>query len=185
MRFRALGRVRSTSELVDICPGLDYLEAAFRDAQAGEPSASPFMEVYIQSATDGSLAPPGMHSMSIFAQYAPYRLASGDWQDRREEVADNVIDTLAEYAPNIKKAIVHRQVLSPVDLERRFGLTGGNIFHGEILPGQLFSDRPVPGWSDYATPLQGLYLCGSGAHPGGGVTGAPGYNAAVRYLAQA
>ncbi|MCY3801014.1 MAG: NAD(P)/FAD-dependent oxidoreductase [Chloroflexi bacterium] len=168
---------------VDICPSLDYLDAAFRDAQAGEPSARPFMEVYIQSTTDGSLAPPGMHSMSIFAQHAPYQLASGNWEDRREEVADNVIDTLAEYAPNVKSAIVHRQVLSPVDLERRFGLTGGNIFHGEILPGQLFSDRPLPGWSDYATPLEGLYLCGSGAHPGGGVTGAPGYNAAVRYLA--
>ncbi len=170
---------------VDICPSLDYLEAAFQDAQAGEPSRSPFMEVYIQSATDGSLAPPGMHSMSIFAQHAPYDLAYGDWQDRREEVADNVIDTLAEYAPNVKRAIVGRQVLSPVDLERRFGLTGGNIFHGEILPGQLFSDRPVPGWADYATLLQGLYLCGSGAHPGGGVTGAPGYNAAARYLARA
>ncbi len=170
---------------VDICPSLDYLEAAFQDAQAGEPSRSPFMEVYIQSATDGSLAPPGMHSMSIFAQHAPYHLASGDWQDRREEVADNVIDTLAEYAPNVKRAIVGRHVLSPVDLERRFGLTGGNIFHGEILPGQLFSDRPVPGWADYATPLEGLYLCGSGAHPGGGVTGAPGYNAAARYLARA
>ena len=103
--------------------------------------------------------------------------------NRREEVADNVIDTLAEYAPNVKRAIVDRQVLSPVDLERRFGLTGGNIFHGEILPGQLLSDRPLPGWSDYTTPVEGLYLCGSGAHPGGGVTGAPGYNAAARYLA--
>ena len=169
---------------VDICPSLGYLDSAFRDAEAGEPSSRPFMEVYIQSATDGNLAPPGMHSMSIFAQYAPYHLASGDWENRREEVADNVIDTLAEYAPNVKRAIVHRQVLSPVDLERRFGLTGGNIFHGEILPGQLFSDRPLPGWSDYETPLKGLYLCGSGAHPGGGVTGAPGYNAAARYLAR-
>ena len=142
---------------VDICPSLADLDAAFTDAQAGEPSRRPFMEVYIQSAAESGLAPGGMHVMSIFAQYAPSRLAAGTWDDR--------------------------EVLSPVDLERRFYLTGGNIFHGEIVPGQLFSDRPVHGWSQYRTPIDGLYLCGAGAHPGGGVMGAPGYNAAARYLA--
>ena len=168
---------------VDICPTLAYLDAAFTDAQAGEASRNPFMEVYIQSASESGLAPKGMHVMSIFAQYAPYRLATGTWDERRDEVADRVIDTLAEYAPNVVDAIVDREVLSPVDLERRFYLTGGNIFHGEILPGQLLSDRPVHGWSQYRTPIKGLYLCGAGTHPGGGVMGAPGYNAAARYLA--
>jgi len=120
--------------------------------------------------------------MGIFLQYAPYTLKEGTWDDIRESYADHVIDCIAEYAPNIRSIILHRQVLTPLDIERVYGLTGGNIFHGAMSLDQMFVSRPVLGWSRYATPIEGLYLCGSGAHPGGGVMGAAGYNAARQIL---
>jgi phytoene dehydrogenase-like protein len=165
-----------------ICPSLDALERAWDDAKYGEPSREPLLEITIPTAYDPSLAPPGKHLMSIFAQYAPYRLRSGSWDDERQRFVDRAIDLLAQYAPNIRGAIEHVHALSPLDLEREYGLTGGNIFHGELSLDQLFAFRPVAGWARYATPIRDLYLCGSGTHPGGGVTGAPGHNAAREIL---
>jgi len=167
---------------IHICPSMDYMEAAWRDAAQGIPSRHPMLECCIPTTCDDSLAPPGRHIMSIFVQYAPCRLREGTWDALRESYADRVIDTLADYAPNIKGAIIHRQVLTPVDLETEFGLTNGNIFHGDMSPAQLFSLRPVRGCAQYRTPIENLYLCGSGTHPGGGVTGLPGYNAAREIL---
>src|SRR5437588_3773851 len=153
-------------------PSIDYLERAWDDCKYGRPSEHPMMDCVIPTTKDPTLAPGGMHILTCFVQYVPY--ADVD----REALGDRVVDTLAEYAPNIKAAVVHRQVLTPKDLEDRFGLLGGNIFHGEMSLDQLFSMRPVPQASGYRTPLAGLYLCGSGTHPGGGVMGAPGHNAA-------
>lgn len=167
---------------IHIGPTMDYIDRAWQDAQAGAPSREPFLEVTIPTTYDPSLAPPGRHLMNIFAQYTPYRLVEGSWDQVKEGYADRVIDTLARYAPDVKDRIVHRQVLSPLDLEREFGLTGGDLFHGEMTLDRLFFMRPVPGWADYRTPVRGLYLCGSGAHPGGGVMGAPGFNAAREIL---
>ncbi|HJR19055.1 MAG TPA: NAD(P)/FAD-dependent oxidoreductase [Actinomycetota bacterium] len=167
---------------VEICPSVDYLQRSWAQADAGDVSDEPFMEVFCSSSVDDSLAPPGIQVLSCFAQYAP----QGDrsrWDEQRDAAGDAVIATLARYAPNVPGAIVAREVLGPPDIEERFGLTGGNIFHGEILPGALFGERPVPGWGGGArTPVPGLYLCGSGAHPGGGVMGAPGRNAATAVL---
>jgi len=165
-----------------ICPNIDYVERAWDDAKYGRPSDRPLLELTIPTIYDPSLAPPGKHIMGIFLQYAPYTLRSATWDDLREPFADRVIDLIAEYAPNIRSIVEHRQVLTPLDLERRFGITGGNIFHGEMSLDQMFVMRPVAGWARYRTPLQGLYLCGSGAHPGGGVMGAPGYNCARAML---
>ncbi len=165
-----------------INPSVDYLDAAWRDCAAGRPSRRPFMDCYIQSATEDGLAPPGKHTMSLFVQYAPYDLAEGTWDTRRDEIGSNIVATLAEYAPNITGAIEHMQVLGPRDIEATIGITGGNIFHGEILPDQMFKGRPVPGYPSYATPVDGLYLCGSGAWPGGAVFGAPGRNCAMQVL---
>ena len=128
------------------------------------------------------MAPPGKHVLSCFVQYAPYHLSAGNWDDERERFGDCVVDTVAEYAPNLKDLILHRQVLTPLDLEREFGLTEGNIFQGELTLEQLFFLRPVPGWAHYRTPVRGLYLCGSATHPGGGIMGASGRNAAKRIL---
>ena len=136
----------------------------------------------IASTMDDSLCPKGHHVMSLFVQYGPYKLKEGTWPEIREKVGDQIIDTLAEYAPNIKNAIIGREVISPWDLEQIFGLTEGNIFHGEMTPDQLFFLRPAQRWAQYRTPLRGLYLCGSGAHPGGGVMGAPARNAAREIL---
>jgi phytoene dehydrogenase-like protein len=120
--------------------------------------------------------------MSCFVQYAPYHLKEGNWDEKREEFGDNVINTLSEYAPNLRDIILHRQVLTPLDIERRFGLSEGNIFQGELSLEQLFFLRPVPGWAQYRTPIRNLYMCGSATHPGGGIMGAPGFNAAQRIL---
>jgi hypothetical protein len=128
----------------------------------------------IPGLTDPSVAPPGKHVLSCFVQYAPYKLAQGTWDDQREAFGDTVINTIAEHAPNIKKIIVGRQILTPLDLEREFGLTQGNIFQGELSLEQLFFLRPVPGWAYYRTPIDNLYMCGSATHPGGGIMGAPG-----------
>jgi phytoene dehydrogenase-like protein len=167
---------------ISISPSIDYLERAYDDAKYGNFSRRPYLDIVIPSLMDSTLAPPGKHVMSIFVQYAPYQLREGSWESQREAFGDTVIDTLSEYAPNLKNAILHRQVLSPWDLEQKFGLTEGNIFHGELSPDQLFFLRPVPGWAQYRTPLRRLYLCGSGTHPGGGVMGAPGRLAALELL---
>jgi phytoene dehydrogenase-like protein len=136
----------------------------------------------IPTLTDPSLAPPGKHVLSCFVQYAPYNIKEGGWDEKREEFGDNVINTVAEYAPNLKNIIVGRQVLTPLDLERDFGLTEGNIFQGELSLEQLFFLRPVPGWAQYRTPIKNLYMCGSATHPGGGIMGAPGRLAAQAIL---
>jgi phytoene dehydrogenase-like protein len=167
---------------IHICPDQDYIERAFDDAKYGRPSAEPVLECTIPSVVDPTVAPPGRHLMSIFAQYAPYELREGSWDDRREAFADRCFDLLDEYAPNFKRAVLARQVLTPLDLERVFNLTGGNIFQGAMTPGQLFAFRPVPGYARYRTPLRGLYMCGAAAHPGGGVMGTPGLNAAREIL---
>ncbi len=165
-----------------ICPDIEYVERAWDDAKYGRPSQRPLLELTIPTLYDPSLAPPGRHIMGIFLQYAPYSLREGTWDDLREPFGDRVISLIEEYAPNIRAIVEHRQVLTPLDLERRFGITGGNIFHGEMSLDQMFSMRPVAGWARYRTPVEGLYLCGSGAHPGGGVMGAPGFNCAREML---
>ncbi len=161
-----------------IGPSIGYVEDAFADAKYGKPSEHPWLEVVTQSVLDPSVAPPGKHTLSIYAQYSPYRLASGSWDDIKESYGDRIVETLAEYAPNVPKAILARDVITPLELERRFGLTEAHQSHGEMGVDQFFSFRPVPGWANYRMPVKGLYLCGAGTHPGGGVSGAPGYNGA-------
>jgi phytoene dehydrogenase-like protein len=162
---------------IHIGPDTSYIERAFDAAKYGEFSEQPFMEISIPSVKDPSLAPQGSHVMSILVQYAPYRLKHGDWKSQRDQFAETVLNVLALYAPKIRDVIVHRQVITPLDMEQTYGLSGGHINHGEHALDQLFSFRPFLGWSQYRTPIQGLYLCGSGTHPGGGITGAPGANA--------
>jgi phytoene dehydrogenase-like protein len=169
---------------ISISPSVDYMERAYDQAKYGEFSHRPYIDMVIPTLTDPSVAPPGKHVLSCFVQYAPYHLASGRWDDRREEFGDTVIDTLAEHAPNIRDIILHRQVLTPLDIEREFGLTEGNIFQGELSLEQLFFARPVPGWAQYTTPVRNLWMCGSATHPGGGIMGAPGRNAALKILGQ-
>lgn len=167
---------------IHICPDLDYIERGYDDAKYGRPSAEPILECTIPSVVDASVAPPGQHLMSMFIQYAPYKLREGTWDERKEEFADRCFDILDTYAPNFKRSVLHRQVLTPLDLERTFNLTGGNIFQGAMTLNQLFVLRPVPGFADYRTPIRGLFLCGAAAHPGGGVMGAAGWNAAREIL---
>jgi phytoene dehydrogenase-like protein len=163
---------------MSISPSVDHMERAYDDAKYGRYSKRPYIDMVIPTLTDPSVAPPGKHILSCFVQYAPYHLRGTTWDAEREAFGDTVIDTIAEFAPNIRDIILHRQVLTPLDLEREFGLTEGNIFHGELSLEQLFFLRPAPGWAKYRTPVRGLYLCGSGAHPGGGIMAAPGRNAA-------
>jgi len=165
-----------------ICPSVDYVERAWDDAKYGRPSECPLLELTVPTMYDPSLAPPGKHIMGIFLQYAPYTLREGTWDELREPFGDRVLALVEEYAPGFRQLVEHRQVLTPLDQERRFGITGGNIFHGEMSLDQMFAMRPVAGWARYRTPVRGLYLCGSGAHPGGGVMGAPGYNCAREML---
>jgi phytoene dehydrogenase-like protein len=167
---------------IHICPDLDYIERAYDDAKFGAPSRRPVLECTVPSVLDPSVAPPGQHLMSIFVQYAPYALREATWDALRDSFADRCFDVLEEYAPNFRRAVLARQVLTPLDLERTFSLTGGNIFQGAMIPSQLFSLRPVAGYADYRTPVRGLYLCGAATHPGGGVMGAPGWNAAREIL---
>ena len=192
---------------ISISPGVDYMERAYDQAKYGEFSRRPYIDMVIPTLTDPSVAPPGKHILSCFVQYAPYHLKgraeaqphdsrrsedllhnsraglpSCDWDDQREAFGDTVVDTIAEYAPNIRDIILHRQVLTPLDLERDFSLTEGNIFQGELTLEQLFFARPVPGWARYETPIRHLWMCGSATHPGGGIMGAPGRNAAIRIL---
>ncbi len=159
---------------ISISPGMDYMERAYDDAKYGHYSRRPYIDMVIPSLTDPSVAPPGKQVLSCFVQYAPYKLASGTWDDHREAFGNNVIETIAEYAPNIKDIIIGKQVLTPLDLEREFGLTQGNIFQGELSLEQLFFLRPVAGWAYYSTPIDNLYMCGSATHPGGGIMGANG-----------
>src|SRR5262250_305290 len=168
---------------ISISPGMDYMERAYDDAKYGNFSRRPYIDCVIPSLTDPSVAPPGKHVMSCFVQYAPYKLRPGlNWDDQREAFGNNVIDTIAEYAPNIRNIIINKQVLTPLDLEREFGLSEGNIFQGELSLEQLFFLRPVPGWAQYRTPIKNLYMCGSATHPGGGIMGAPGRLAALEIL---
>jgi phytoene dehydrogenase-like protein len=167
---------------ISISPSIAYLERAYDDAKYGAISKRPYMDIVIPSMIDPGMAPPGKHVMSIFVQYAPYDVAGGWSDERREALGDAVIDTLAEYAPNLKRAILHRQVVTPADIERIVGLSEGNIFQGELTLQQMFFLRPTPAWARYRTPLAGLYQCGAGTHPGGGVMGASGRNAARAIL---
>ena len=159
---------------ISISPSMEYMERAYDDAKYGRYSRRPYIDMVIPSLTDPSVAPPGKHVLSCFVQYAPYKLAQGTWDDQKETFGDNVINTIAEYAPNIKDIIIGRQILTPLDLEREFGLTQGNIFQGELSLEQLFFLRPVAGWAYYRTPVRNLYMCGSATHPGGGIMGANG-----------
>ena len=163
---------------IHIGPGVDDLERAFDDAKYGGLSRRPWLDATIPSLADPSLAPAGRHVMSIYVQYTPYRLREGDWRARRDEVGDAALALLEEYAPGIGRLVLARQVLTPLDLEETYGLTGGHPFHGEHSLDQLFATRPLLGWARYRASIPGLYLCGAGTHPGGGVTGGPGANAA-------
>jgi phytoene dehydrogenase-like protein len=176
-----------------IGPSLEYLERAYDDAKYGRPSERPILEITMPTSVDRTIAPPGKHILSMFVQYAPYELRaltlparqgdeSTNWDDIKESFGDRCVEMLAEYAPNVPGAIEHRQVLSPLDLERTYGITGGNIMQGAMNPHQLFCFRPVAGWADHRTPIRGLYLCGAASHPGGGVLGACGKNAAEEIL---
>jgi phytoene dehydrogenase-like protein len=167
---------------VHLCPDQDYIERAYDDAKYGKPSERPVLECTIPSVVDPSVVPPGKHLMSMFVQYAPYKLRQGNWDELKEPFADRCFDVVNEYAPNFKRSVIARQVLSPLDLERTFNLTGGNIFQGSMNLNQLFFLRPVVGFANYRTPVKGLFLCGAAAHPGGGVIGAAGWNAAREIL---
>jgi phytoene dehydrogenase-like protein len=167
---------------ISISPSFDYIERAYDDAKFGDYSRRPYMDIILPSMLDPSMAPPGKHVMSIFVQYAPYHLANGTWPEKREALGDTVVETLSEYAPNLKNIILHRQVVTPWDLEQEFGLTEGNIFQGELTLDQLFFLRPVPGWAKYRTPIKNLFMCGACTHPGGGVMAASGRLAALEIL---
>ncbi len=172
----------SQRALFTLVPSLDFAERSYDAAKRGEIPADLWVDCVVASNVDSSLAPAGRHVMTCFVQYVPYRLRTGDWDAERERLGDRVVETIGRYAPNVPGSVVARQVVTPLDLERTYGLTEGNIFHGDLSLEQLFSLRPVAGWAGYRTPIEGLYLCGAGAHPGGGVTGAPGHNAAQRAL---
>jgi len=167
---------------ISISPSIDYIEKAYDQAKYGDYSSRPYIDVLIPSMIDPDMAPPGKHVMSCFVQYAPYHLKQGTWEDRRQAFGDTVIDTLSEYIPNLKKIILHRQVITPWDIEQTIGLTEGNIFQGELSLWQLFFLRPAAGYARYRTPIRNYYQCGSGTHPGGGITGAPGRLAALEIL---
>jgi phytoene dehydrogenase-like protein len=168
---------------IHICPSSQYIEEAYADSIAGRWSRNPIIECSIPTSIDDTLAPKGRHIMNMFVQYGPYELKDGtSWETEREKFGDRCIEVLAQYAPNIKGAILHREVLTSQDMEREFNLTGGSLHHGRLTMDQMFNMRPVPGYSDYRTPIAGLYLCGSGVHPGGGVMGVPGWNAAREIL---
>ena len=181
-RVPALGDGGPVAAHLRVCPSLEYLEKAYDDAKYGKLSSHPFLDVLIPSLLDPELAGPGKHVMSVIVQYAPYRLRDGGWDSARANLGQRTVETLEAYMPGLRSAIAGLEVLTPLDLERRFGLTGGHIYHGEMTLDQQFVLRPVAGWARYRTPIENLYLCGSGAHPGGGITGAPGYNAAREIL---
>jgi phytoene dehydrogenase-like protein len=170
---------------VSISPSVDYMERAYDEAKYGEFSRRPYIDMVIPTLTDPTLAPPGKHVLSCFVQYAPYALASGTWDGQRDALGDAVEATIEEYAPGFRGIVRHRQVITPLDLEREWGLSEGNIFQGELALEQLFFLRPAPGWAQYKTPIRNLWMCGSAAHPGGGIMGAPGRNCALRIIGRA
>ena len=165
-----------------INPSVAYWETAWRQARRGHFSSRPVMSTQIPTVYDPSMAPPGHHAMTMFAMYGPVHPADGTWDEIGPAVAETIIDTFAEYAPNFRRAIVDWKLWTPLDQERNVGLTDGNIHHLDMIPSQLFASRPLPGWSDYRTPIEGLWLCGAGTHPGGEVSGMPGHNAAQEVL---
>jgi phytoene dehydrogenase-like protein len=165
-----------------ICPSMEYIERAYDDAKYGKPATNPMLECTMATALDSSLAPPGQHILSMFVQYAPYHLKGTTWDVEKDKFADRCFDILDEYAPNFKASVLHRQVIPPPDMERMWGITGGNIMQGSMSLGSMFSLRPVAGFANYRTPVRGLFLCGAAAHPGGGVMGAAGLNAAKAML---
>jgi phytoene dehydrogenase-like protein len=168
---------------ISISPAVDYMEKAYDEAKYGVFSPRPYIDMVIPSLTDPSVAPPGKHVLSCFVQYAPYKLKPGlNWDNLREDFGNTVIDTVAEYAPNLKDIILHKQVITPLDLEREWGLSEGNIFQGELSLEQLFFLRPAPGWARFRTPIKDLYMCGSATHPGGGIMAAPGRLSALEVL---
>jgi phytoene dehydrogenase-like protein len=169
---------------IAIAPGLDYLERAYDQAKYGDFSERPYINMVIPSLVDPSVAPPGKHVVSCFVQYAPYEIKEGPahWPQRAEAFGDAVVDTLAEYCPGLKESILHRQVVTPWDMEQEYGLTEGNIFHGELSLEQLLFMRPAAGWSRYRTPVRNLWVCSSGTHPGGGICGGSGELAAKALL---
>jgi phytoene dehydrogenase-like protein len=179
-KFRADGS--ALSGIIHVGPTLDYLERAADDAKYGRFSRQPFLEITIPSIADPSLAPAGKHVMSVWMQSAPYRLRESNWNDQRDALGDAVVGSIEDYAPGFKNSILHRQVLTPLDLEEMYGLTEGHPYHTEMSLDQIFFMRPVPGWARYRTPIDNLYLCGSGTHPGGPITGLPGYYAAKEIL---
>jgi phytoene dehydrogenase-like protein len=167
---------------IHIGPGIDYLERAFDDSKYGEFSRAPYLDISVPSILDTSLAPVGKHVMSIYMQFAPFKLKNAAWSQQRDALAETIIKTLAAYAPDLPGKILARQIVTPKDLEETYGLTGGHPFHGELALGQIFTMRPLLGWARYKMPVKGLYLCGSGTHPGNGITGASGANAAREIL---
>lgn len=167
---------------IHIGPGIDYLERAFDAAKYGRFSEQPYLDIHIPTISDPSLAPEGKHVMSVYVQFAPYQLRDGDWADQADALGDTVVKTIAQYAPGLPDLILARQVITPLELENIYGLTGGQIFHGELSLDQLFTMRPLLDWARYRTPVKGLYLCGSGTHPGNGLTGLSGANAAREIL---
>ena len=173
---------RHLAGAISISPSIDYMERAYDDAKYGDFSQRPFIDMIMPSVIDPAMAPPGKHVVSCFVQYAPYELSDGTWDDKREAFGDAVVDTLAQYMPNLKDIILHRQVLTPLDIERTIGISQGNIFHGELSLSQLFFLRPAPGYAKYRTPIRNYYQCGSGTHPGGGIMGASGKLAALEIL---
>lgn len=182
-KFTALnGSTGALSGRIHIGPEIDYLERAFDESKYGNFSRQPYLEIAIPSLTDPSLAPPGKHVMSIYVQYAPYKLKNSDWESQRVALGDTVVKTIAQYAPNLPELILTHQIITPQDLEDIYGLTGGHIFHGELALDQFFTMRPLLDWARYRTPIQNLYLCGSGTHPGAGLTGGSGANAAREIL---
>ena len=172
------GNVEALSGRIHIGPGIDYLERAFDESKYGNFSRAPYLEITIPTLTDPSLAPEGKHVMSIYMQYAPYKLKNGNWEEQRTALGDTVVKTLTQYAPDLPDKILSHQIITPLDLEDTYGLTGGHIFHGELALDQVFTMRPMLDWARYRTPIQNLYLCGSGTHPGTGLTGGSGANAA-------
>jgi phytoene dehydrogenase-like protein len=178
----AAGAPALQRSLYTLVPSLEFAERCYDIAKFGDIPEELWVDCVVASNADPSLAPAGKHIMTCFVQYVPYRLRQGTWDEQRELLGDRVVKKIGEYAANVPGAVIARQVLTPLDLERTYGLTEGNIFHGDLSLEQLFFMRPVAGWSQYRTPVAGLYLCGAGAHPGGGVTGAPGHNAAHQVL---
>jgi phytoene dehydrogenase-like protein len=161
-----------------VCPGMDYIERAYDDAKYGKPAETPMLECTMATALDNTLAPPGKHILSMFIQYAPYHLKGTTWDAERDKFADRCFDILNEYAPNFKASVIDRMVIAPPDMERLWGITGGNIMQGAMSLSSMYSFRPAPGYANYRTPVRGLYMCGAATHPGGGVMGACGLNAA-------